>query len=291
MGIAASSLHPFIMDGCPQRDGCGQRVPGEPPSDFNYTSTANRQSSELHVSADNGRVSHLLSGHTHHHYQSLEGRSEPFWGNEDSYPLATYGPLAPPDFGWRPPYRNLETMCVGQASSTPLASAARHASARQDTAEYIPRWPANQRSSPPSDTPPVRRSQNIIIPSFEHSGMAQLSAQHTYPSAYERNHVPAWKESQYSGEYRRQELNDRVVRADYIPVWRGSQDRGSQSSGSAHSLSSGGATGGSNGQSWEVMASCEFCGYQALLSTVQEHWLSCPHRTAVKPARQGVWIS
>lgn len=145
-------------------------------------------------------------------------------------------------------------------------------------------------SPPPSDTPPPRRSRHVIIPSFEHSGMAQSSAQHTYISPFERSHVPTWKESQYSAEFRHQELNDRVARADFVPVWRGPQEKDSTSSGSANSFSSGGATAGSDGRSCEVTSSCEFCGYQALLSKVQEHWLSCPHKSDVYPTRQGVWM-
>lgn len=267
---------------CKEFDQRSQYASGEPPSDFNY----NRQTPELHVPTD------LLSGITHHYYQPFgerfpEPSISPFCGTRDSYPLATYGPPALPpqrDFGLRSPYRSLATINAGQSS--PLASAVNRASALQDTVE------SNQQSFPPSDTPSVRRSQDNIVPSFDHSGMTQSPTRHIYPSAYERNRVPAWKESQYSGEYRRQQLNDRVTRGDYVPVWRGPQDRDSQSSESANSLSSGGATVGSNGRSWdEVMGRCEFCGHQALLSTVQEHWLSCPHRTAAKPTRQGVWMS
>ena len=164
---------------------------------------------------------------------------------------------------------------------------------RRGGVEYIPSWLANQ-PSPPSDNYPVHHSGHVTVPSFEHSGMAQSHAQHPYTAIYERSHVPAWRELQYSGEFRRQEMDARVLRDDYVrttsPV--SMRGQGSQSSGSAHSFSSGGATSGSS--SWtgqDVMGECEFCGRRELLSTLKDHWLSCQYRTAVPPSRQGMWMN
>ena len=160
---------------------------------------------------------------------------------------------------------------------------------RRPTAQSIATWLESQPLLP-SDTPPVRHTSHVTAPSFRHSGLAQShEPQHVYTAAYERSHVPAWKESQYSGEYRRQEMDARVSQADFVLVSPRAQ--GSQSSGSAHSFSSGGATSGSCDHSgMDVTSECEFCGRTELLSTLKGHWLSCPHRTAVPPSRRGIWI-
>jgi len=162
---------------------------------------------------------------------------------------------------------------------------------RYPSAQQISAWLASQ-PFPASDEPPVHRTGPVTAPSFEHSGMAQsYEPQYTYSAAYERNHVPTWRESQRSGEFRRQEMDVRVLHADYVRV-SSPQGRGSQSSGSAHSFSSSGATAGSCG--WpgqDVTSECEFCGRRELLSTIKDHWLSCPHRSAVPPSRRGVWMN
>jgi hypothetical protein len=162
----------------------------------------------------------------------------------------------------------------------------------QGRVQFIPTWLANQ-PSPPPDTLPVRNSRPATIPSFDHSGMAQAYTQHPYGEAYERTHLPEWKELQYSGEFRRQEMDARVLRDDYVRVTSPvGMRRGSQSSGSLSSFSSGGATAGSCGwTNQDATGECEYCGQRELLSTLKYHWLSCQHRTAVPASRCGIWMN
>jgi hypothetical protein len=161
----------------------------------------------------------------------------------------------------------------------------------QDRVEYIPRWLLRQ-PSPPSDSFPAHHSGHATVPSFEHSGMAQSHAEYPYAAAYDRNHVPAWKESQHSAEFRRQEMDARVLREDYVHVTSLVGGQGQGSSDSANSFSSGGATGGScdwSGQ--DVTSECEFCGRRDLLSTLKDHWLSCQYRTTGARSRRGIWMN
>jgi hypothetical protein len=261
-----------------------------PSSDFNYTSRANRQSPESYASSDSGRISHSSSGYPHHrHHQSIgEGLSQPvsqFWGTGNSHVWTPPSFPSQDDMGWRTPHRSLVSY-LAQSPPDPPTAATRRPPAARGRVEYVPTWLADQ-PSPPFDAP-----QDNVVSSIEHPAMAHSPTQYPFPSAYERSHVPAWKESQHSGEFRRQDLNNRVLRANYVLVSRAPQTRGSQSSGSANSVSSSGATGGSKGRSWsQEMESCEFCGPHALLSMIQEHWLSCPRRTSETPSRQGVWMS
>lgn len=139
-----------------------------------------------------------------------------------------------------------------------------------------------------------------IAPSFAHAGLARGSPQeHVYIPAYERNKVPAWKENQYSGEFRRQELDDMVSRDDYVRIAQSpvrSGTGGSQGSrGSARSTASTSrATAGSPvvpGQ--DAIGQCEFCGRLEPVSTLKEHWLSCDYRSPTQGSRRGssIWMN
>lgn len=157
-------------------------------------------------------------------------------------------------------------------------------------------WLAEQSFLPNIDIPLEFHSRPALPPSFAHSGMKRASpAEHVYLPAYERSHVSAWNEQQYSGESRRRELEARVAREDYVrivhsPARSGSGSQGSR--GSTGSNSTGRATAGSYyTQSGKVPDSeCEFCGRIEPISTLKEHWFACEHRNPVPESRQGPWI-
>lgn len=272
----------------------GLRQPGQPnqrdhalgdtPSDSNYTSRANNQSPESYVASDNDRGSYSSPGHTHYHCQlSGEGLPQPvspFWGTGGSDILGS------------PSYdmgrRNANPSLMAYLAQSPPSTVSRPHPVTRDRVDDVPIWLKTHPSSLDfQPTPP-----DTILSNPMHPPTPQSSAHPPHPTPYERSHIPDWKPLQCSGEFRRRDLDERVSQPDFRLVSSSPPNRGSQSSGSMNSFSSGGATAGSKGRSWEeVMDNCEFCGKYALLSTVQEHWLNCPRRTSETPSRQGVWMT
>ena len=264
---------------------------------FDYTLRAFQESPEPSVPLTTDVVRRLPNDQFHYRQSSLrEGYFPPVPEDTsygDSHILTRYT-LASFHSQGETEWPSGQSTVVARSPSGPSPSPdIQRRSVTQGRVEYIPTWLENQ-ASPPSDAHLVQRSGQIIVPSFEHSGMAQSYAQHPYNVAYERSHVPAWRELQYSGEFRRKEMDARVLRDDYVrttsPV--SVRGQGSQSSGSANSLSSGGATAGSLGWTGQdATAECEFCGRTELLSTLKDHWLGCKYRTAVQASKQGVWMN
>lgn len=268
-------------------------APDDQYFDYNYASRAFQESPEPFVPLTADVVRRLPNDQLH--YRQSFFREEYFppvpedttYGDSHVLTRYTLGSFhSQGEMGWP----SAESTSVPSPSFVPDIQ---QRSMTQGGVEYIPTWLENQ-PSPPSDAYPVHHSGQVTVPSFEHSGMAQSHAQHPYNAAYERSHVPAWRELQSSGEFRRQEMDARVLRDDYVrttsPV--SVRGQGSQSSGSANSFSSGGATTGSFGWTGQdATGECEFCGRTELLSTLKDHWLGCKYRSAVQPSRQGVWMN
>lgn len=153
--------------------------------------------------------------------------------------------------------------------------------------ERIPTWLDEQLSSRGNFPAHYPRD----APSFDSPEIAPSPP--PIPGVYCRNHVPSWAELAFSAQHRREEMNARVYKRDFVRVARSPSSvrgRGSQSSGSGNSFSSGGASRGSGRSGHHVMSSCEFCGKKDLLSTLKDHWLSCPHRGPAGSFRHGLWM-
>lgn len=159
-----------------------------------------------------------------------------------------------------------------------------HGGHRERIEGTVPAWlgnyePYRGRHNPNEFTPP-----NYIHPSTPPSPPP-------IPAAYDRNRVPAWRENQISGSFRRSEADALVQLPDYVPVVRTrSPTSGPSSRGSGNSFSSGGASGGSARSHRDAVSRCEFCGREDLLSALKDHWLRCPRRNARRSSRPGIWF-
>lgn len=172
------------------------------------------------------------------------------------------------------------------------SSAPMRASQDDPISPWVPFGPISQSPTALGSThfpnPPIARSR----------ADRASSSEHLYLSAYQRNQVPTWREQQYSGEFRRRELERLVSAEGHKRVVRSpSGSRGSRGStrstcataGSGSSNSADGASAGSFAPSGRTHT-CEFCGRAEMLSTLSEHWLVCERRTPMPESRQGVWF-
>jgi hypothetical protein len=257
---------------------------------FSYPSTTRQESPESYVSSTSDAAGHpSIVPPSYRYTVPGDGYSQSpprALRSGDAYLMSGYAPPFFPSQGEVEWPSGQPTLYHSQSPPSDTPANIPRCPSLRGRVEYIPTWLAGQ----PSDAPPTRRTAGVTAPSFEHSGMARsYEPQHTYPAAYERSQIPVWRELEQSGEIRRQEMDARVSRADYVRLPSNPPtSRGSQSSGSAHSFSSGGATTDSFGGQ-DVAGTCEFCGRRELLSTLKDHWLKCPYR-ATRPSRRGVWI-
>lgn len=251
-------------------------VPGGPPSSFHLPLNFRRQSPESYEHDNSARdthnvpfslveVSHSPPQSSHKSSQGPAGYGLPRFHSHGDRSAQLTEPLEHTKYPAAIPIPD------------PMDAYPRHLHPPARTDAWLASLPP-----PADDSPNIRHTTNVPIPSFEHSGIATSSSQYPYNPPYAYNQVPSWKELQYSGEFRCKELDDRVIQPTFVSV---------RSRGSGHSFASGKATRGSMGGEHEhVVVRCEFCGQQSLLSQNQEHWLCCEHRLSQSPSRNGVWI-
>lgn len=164
---------------------------------------------------------------------------------------------------------------------TPVSSSFFYGGHRERIDETVPEW--LQACSPATD------DDNPAPSTYLHTRTP--SPPPPIPGAYDRNGIPAWRESQISGSFRRRDMDSFVSQSDYVPVTRpSSPTSGPSSRGSGNSFSSGGASCDSALSRREAVSRCEFCGREDLLSTLKDHWFKCPRRNARPSSRPGIWF-